>query len=207
MRTASLVPVTVPVTILLPESIALDARYELLSGALHLARTWPSGFPAEWRDKLDTMPWDVPNELRALGFHAWCSGYERAVFLHVSGWCLKAPIGGEGVLANRDELRLLGLLGDTDLRLFAETYGLPDDILLQRQYEVDPERVAAVQAGEDHILSAQVRLNIRDITPFNLGWTRSGAWVFLDWAGGARRPLPVPHDLWADEKALPWTGP
>lgn len=167
----------------LPSVVPDDAHTDLHAAMEWIAAHWPRGAPLSWQDQLDDMPWPVPVELRALGFERWASGAERLVLCHRSGWCLKVPMGHDGVLANREELTMLGRMREEDRTLFAETYALEHDILLQRTYVVDAERFLEYERTNRDILRAQIRLRLTDMNPINVGWREDGSWVFLDWAG------------------------
>lgn len=138
-----------------------------------------------WRDQFDTMPWPLPADLQIRGFQRWASGAERLVLIHRSGWCLKVPIGQDGVLANRDEITVLGAVTEEERKLFAETRCIGGDVLLQRVYAVDGERVIEYERTSSAIARAQRRLRLSDITPTNVGWREDGSWVFIDWAGSS----------------------
>jgi hypothetical protein len=157
-----------------------DVDESILAGAHILADAWPKGY-------LDALPISpdsenpvLPRELCALGFEKCCQGEDRIVFVHRSRWCLKAPRAPGHEWTSRRELAILADLPADDSGRFAETVSLPGDILLQRRYHVDPERYEH-QIME--ILREQRRLWITDIDENNIGWTPSGDWVFLDWAG------------------------
>lgn len=180
-----------PTTLLHRSSLSsADSWQCILLASQWLAAHWPHGAPLMWRNAVHAMPWPVPDELRALGFARWCSGAERVVFFHHSGWCLKVPIGRNGVAANRQELMLISTLPDEERRLFAETYPMDGTILLQRVYDVDVKRFLDFERTSLAILEAQCRLRVTDVTPINVGWREDGTWVFVDWAGGLRGEAP-----------------
>lgn len=158
----------------------------ILEVAALLARQWRAGALLGYDHIFDSTGWPLPADFQQRGFHKWCSGGDRIVVFHDSGWLLKAPLGPGYELANRKELLILEEVGPADRALFAETHSLPGHILLQREYRVDPERFVQFETQFDDIRRAQWRLRIMDVHQYNVGWRAGGSWVFIDWAGVCR---------------------
>lgn len=158
----------------------------ILEAAALLARHWKAGALLGNDHVFDDTGWPLPVYYQQRGFHKWCSGGDRVVLFHDSGWCLKAPMGPGYERANRKELLILDEVGVADRPLFAETHSLPGDILLQREYRIDPARFLQLEAECADLRRAQWRLRIMDIHQYNVGWRADGSWVFIDWAGVCR---------------------
>lgn len=167
---------------LLPANLSDEIR----TAASRLADAWPRGFVSALPFLGDSSDPIVPPPLASLGFIRAAEGEDRVAFFHGSGWCLKVPKERGCEWATRRELAILDRMAVDDRRLFAETYKMPGDILLQRTYAVDAVRFDAFERRSNEIVRAQWRLRITDITPLNIGWTPSGEWVFIDWAGKNR---------------------
>lgn len=159
----------------------------ILEVASLLERQRRAGALVGYDHVFDSSDWPLPEYCRERGFHRWCSGEDRIVLFHDSGWCLKASLSPGYESANRRELSKLAELAPADRLLFAETHSLPGDILLQREYRVDPARFAQFETKSKEILQAQWRLRIMDIHEYNVGWRADGGWVFIDWAGAPRQ--------------------
>ena len=158
----------------------------ILEAAGFLARQWRAGVLLGHDNIYDSTGFPLPAYYQDRGFHRWCSGGDRVVMFHDSGWCLKAPLGPGYEAANRKELLILDDVGAADRVLFAETHSLPGDILLQREHRIDPARFLQVEAECADLRRAQWRLRIMDIHQYNVGWRADGSWVFIDWAGVCR---------------------
>ena len=191
-------------------SAVVTARGELPAGVpeaviaagRHLAASWPR---AGWmwgaladiaKRRARPLPPDLQEPLAQLGFDGWAAGEERVVFFHPSGWCLKVPRDTTCARANREEMARLATLDAADRKLFAESYLLPGQILLQRIYRVGTEHETAFLT-EDVLKKqweAQFRLGLRDIHTHNVGWTPNGGWVFVDWAGPPPNYYPPDYD-------------
>lgn len=164
----------------------------ILLAAEDLARGQERGY-------IDHMPLfecaPVAPRFRHWGFNAWCSGGERMVMFHESGWCLKVGLRAGYEVANHKELEILSRIGEEDRALFAETYLLPGDILLQGVYHCDYMRYLACESRTRAISKAWERLGLVDLHPYNVGWTDLGDWVFIDWAGRTF-PSTTPISRW-----------
>lgn len=165
----------------------------ILEVAALLARQWKAGALLGNDHVFDDTGWPLPAYYQQRGFHRWCSGGDRVVLFHDSGWCLKAPLGPGYERANRKELLILDEVGAAERQLFAETHSLPGDILLQREYRIDPARFLQVEATCADLRRAQWRLRIMDIHQYNVGWRADGGWVFIDWAGVCRPRRLIAH--------------
>lgn len=168
-------------------------RAQLAAGAEMLAEVWPAGHLHSYCDIEYDAPWRAPVPIRRHGFDLLCAGGERVVFFHETGdWCLKVPRIEGCERANRRELEALARVDKADRSLFATTVALPGDILLQRVYRIDPERFWRASL---EISRAQLRLNVPDIHPGNVGWDAEGRWHFIDWAGARQREWSYEPDL------------
>lgn len=171
----------------------------ILEVATLLAQQWRAGAFVGFDHMSASSGWPIPAVYRRRGFNRWCSGGDRIILFHDSGWCLKAPLNVGHESANRKELAILAAVAPEDRLLFAETHSLPGDILLQREYRVDPGRFVQFTAESPELLRAGWRLRLADIHQHNVGWRPSGSWVFIDWAGVCR-----PQRIWAGASGPIW---